>query len=172
MAPLDNRMNCRRADAYRPGWLTEVQVRRGASLLVLLAGWLENCAWSAAQAAPQGQFGATSKGSITLSVSVRPQVLLSRVAAPNDFDGTVTVARTSAQHICLLSGNSSGNHALLLQSADGGSQTGRSTELSASEAATSLCRSGGGAGARSAGFQLPATVATGTGSYTLLVAPE
>jgi hypothetical protein len=144
-------------------------VRPQASLLLLLAGLLGTGASKAAQAAPQGQMGATAKGSITISVSVRPQVQLWHAAVADQ--PKVTAPAGSAQHICLVSGNSPANYAVLLQS-DGRSADEPAAALATSEAATSFCRSAEAAGAVSAGFRLPPRDPARRESYTLLIAPE
>jgi len=115
--------------------------------------------------------GPTSKGSIAIRVSVRPQVQLSHVVASDALSETIIVATTSARDICLLDGNSSGNYAVMLQFGDRASVNERSL-LPVSEAATSFCRSAGAASARSNGFRLPQTHPPESDSYTLLIAPE
>jgi hypothetical protein len=114
--------------------------------------------------------GATSKGSIAIRVSVRPQVQLSHVAAADTLSDTI-IATPSARDICLLDGNSTGNYAVLLQFGDRASVNERSL-LPVSEVATSLCRSAGAASARSDGFRLPLTHTPQSDPYTLLIAPE
>lgn len=137
-------------------------------LLAILPG---NGGASAAQAAPPGQIGATSKGSVTIRVSVRPQVLLLRAAAENSGPDAIKVATASAERICLLASETSGNYAVLLQAADSQSGVDRTAILTKSEAATSACGSAGRAGAsRITGFRLP-TADPGR-PYTLLIAPE
>ena len=144
-------------------------MRLQALLSLLLAG-TSSALPTAVQAVPQGQMGATSKGSIAISVSVRPQVQLSHVAAADTLSETI-IATPSARDICLLDGNSSGNYAVLLQFGDRASVNERSL-LPVSEAATSFCRSAGAASARSDGFRLPLTHTPQSDPYTLLIAPE
>jgi hypothetical protein len=146
-------------------------VRLEASLLLLLVGNLANGGSSAARAAPPGQIGATSKGSISISVSVRPQVKLSQVAAPNGLLETVTTGTGPAEHICLFASATSGNYSLLLQSSGNEAPNGRSAQLVTSAAATSICGSvQGAARARAIGFGLPAS--NSERPYLLLIAPE
>ena len=145
-------------------------MRLQAFLLLLLAG-TSSALPTAIQATPQGQMGTTSKGSIAISVSVRPQVQLSHVAAADTLSETIIVATPSARDICLLDGKSSGNYAVLLQLGDRASVKERSL-LPVSEAATSFCRSAGAASAKSDGFRLPLTHTPESDPYTLLIAPE
>lgn len=145
-------------------------MRLQALLSLLLAG-TSSALPTAVQAVPQGQMGPTSKGSIAIRVSVRPQVQLSHVVASDALSETIIVATTSARDICLLDGNSSGNYAVMLQFGDRASVNERSL-LPVSEAATSFCRSAGAASARSNGFRLPQTHPPESDSYTLLIAPE
>jgi len=114
--------------------------------------------------------GTTSKGSIAIRVSVRPQVQLSHVAAADTLSVTIIVATPSTRDICL-DGNSTGNYAVLLQFGDRASVNERSL-LPVSEVATSFCRSAGAASARSDGFRLPLTHTPQSDPYTLLIAPE
>ena len=145
-------------------------MRLEALLSLLLAG-TRSVLPTPVQAAPQGQMGTTSKGSIAISVSVRPQVQLSHVAGADTLSETIIVATTSARDICLLDGNSTGNYAVLLQFGDRASVNERSL-LPVSEVATSFCRSAGAASARSDGFRLPLTHTPQSDPYTLLIAPE
>ena len=144
-------------------------MRLQAFLLLLLAG-TRSVLPTPVQAAPQGQMGTTSKGSIAIRVSVRPQVQLSHVAAADTLSVTIIVATPSTRDICL-DGNSTGNYAVLLQFGDRASVNERSL-LPVSEVATSLCRSAGAASARSDGFRLPLTHTPQSDPYTLLIAPE
>jgi len=144
-------------------------VRLQAFLLLLLAG-TRSVLPTPVQAAPQGQMGTTSKGSIAIRVSVRPQVQLSHVAAADTLSVTIIVATPSTRDICL-DGNSTGNYAVLLQFGDRASVNERSL-LPVSEVATSFCRSAGAASARSDGFRLPLTHTPQSDPYTLLIAPE
>ena len=148
-------------------------MRLGASLLVLLIADLANGALGAARAASPGQMGAASKGSISISVSVRPQVQLSHIAAVNGLGETVIVGTGSTQHICLLASATSGSYSVLLQPSGDRLQNERPAALSRSEAATSICRSGGVAGSNGAtGFRLPLTDPRRPVPYTLLIAAE
>ena len=144
-------------------------MRLQAFLLLLLAG-TRSVLPTPVQAAPQGQMGTTSKGSIAIRVSVRPQVQLSHVAAADTLSVTIIVATPSTRDICL-DGNSTGNYAVLLQFGDRASVNERSL-LPVSEVATSFCRSAGAASARSDGFRLPLTHTPQSDPYTLLIAPE
>jgi hypothetical protein len=142
-------------------------VRLGASVFWL--GGLLTAYWSStAQAGPTRQMGATSHGSITISVSVRPQVKLSSLTIANGSQRPLAAVTEPAQHICLLAGTYPGRYSVLLQSQP---PNERSALLAMSEAITSTCRSVRSPAMTDAfGFELPR--ADSGQAYTLLIAPE
>jgi hypothetical protein len=139
-------------------------------MLLPLAGSL--CAGGAGAATPstRSEIGPTSRASIAISVSVRPQVRLSEALAAAESRQTATAAPVSPRDICLVTG--SGNYRLLVQPRDAPPDDDRLAALAQSDAATSVCRSAAGARAASTGFRLPPDEGPGAVPYMLLIAPE
>lgn len=122
----------------------------------------------AAVTSDRGEIGSTSRASIGISVSVRPQVRLSDAPTQDDSRQTATTALVSPRGICLVAG--SGNYSLLVQPRDGAPADEHLAAVAESEAATSVCRSAAGQGATSTGFRLPP--GKQGPSSILLIAPE
>jgi hypothetical protein len=149
-------------------------VRCYALPLLTFAGLMIDSSSTAARSPSADRLGVTSTTSITISVSVRPQVQLSRVDAPEKLRGSLTVASHPPQPVCLLASKASGDLAVLIQSSDGQTSDEQFVRLDADEAATSTCRSlvENLQARTTAGYHLPPTFEAQPASYTLLIAPE
>jgi hypothetical protein len=151
---------------FHAGWL-------GAALFLLAQG-------SAANAARQGEIGATSTGSITISVSVAPRA---RISGLQDIEFGPTDPATGArraQTLCVWSNSPAGSYSLTAAgSGPGGAfelSSGRRTVNYSVEWATSAGQTAGrslSGGATRTNLQATATgadCAEGAGSASLAVA--
>jgi len=146
-------------------------VRGGTSLFLLLALLSGNGGLGAAQAASAGQIGTTSKGSVAVRVTVRPQLLLWRAAAQNSSPEGVKVTSATAERICLSASDTSSNYYALLQGAEDHSGASRPAVLAKNGAATSNCGTAGAASTmKVTEYRLPS--ADLGRAYILLIGPE
>jgi hypothetical protein len=126
---------------------------------------------SPAQAATPGQLAETSKAAVAISVSVRPRLSLSAVAAQNSDPETTKLAIAPNEQLCLYGGDASRNYSVLLDRPGTSLALDGPAALARDEAATSNCAGHARVGASSiTGFRLPSS---GSGQpYLLLIAAE
>jgi len=123
---------------------------------------------------PDGPLGATSSGSIRISVSVRPRVQVSPVTVSGALNDSAAASLRSSEGICLIRGSAPGNFRVMLQAGNYSSSGAPLIELPADEAATTACRSlVSNAGAKTAaGYRLPQSGLAAGAPYSLLIVPE
>jgi len=150
----------------------EVEVRHCASLLLTFAGLAT--AVGAQASSPEGQLGATSTGSIRISVSVRPRVQVSPVTVSGALNDSAAASLRSSEGICLIRGSAPGDLTVMLQPAGYSSSGAPPVELHSDEAATATCKSLVPDAARrtAAGYRLPRTAAAIGAPSNLLIIPD
>lgn len=148
-------------------------VRRAGTLLLLAGFGVAICNSSAAHADSRGALGPVSKGSIGISITIRPQV---RVAAQRVETPTVgSVANAGAGQICLTTNMSQGEFTVSMESLGADSAMQETTSpLAIDAAASARCSlaSSNQNQAKAVAFAIGPAAAPQPGLVLLMVSPD